>query len=302
MDARFGIIAAIAATQHSVVSRAQLECAGVSRSLRHHWVRAGLVDRLGPRSYTLAGSDPTWMRSLMAGFVDLGGRGFVAGRSAARLQRLDSFIGDEVEMLVPRDHRGLRSPATVRSTARPVDRADVQTIDGMRVLRAERLILDSPLFGFTREETENAIDSAIRLRLIAEQRLRSRAIERHDRGFNGGRMLLDALIDSGGESRLERWFLRIVGDAGIARPMLQKTFRSDGRVVARVDAFFPGGLVVELAGHETHSSRLQRQRDAQRHTELTIRGMRVITFTYEDVRDRPSWVVARLREALCLAG
>jgi len=55
---------------------------------------------------------------------------------------------------------------------------------------------------------------------------------------------------------------------------------------------------VELAGHGTHSIRLQRQRDAQRHTELTLRGLRVLTFTYEDVRDRPAWVIARLREAL----
>ncbi|MDP9464942.1 MAG: endonuclease domain-containing protein, partial [Actinomycetota bacterium] len=226
------------------------------------------------------------MRSLVAGFFDLGGRGFVAGRSGARLHGLDGFTSDDVELVVPRRHRGLRCPGTLRSTARAIGNEDVQTIDGMRVLRAERLILDSPLFEFTREETENAIDSAIRKRLVAEQRLRTRVIERHSAAINGGRILLDALVDSGGESRLERWFLRIVRDAGVARPILQKTFRSDGRTVARVDAFFPGGLVVELAGHGTHSSRLQRQHDAQRHTELTIRGMRVLTFTYEDVRDR----------------
>ena len=67
-----------------------------------------------------------------------------------------------------------------------------------------------------------------------------------------------------------------------------------------VDAFFPGNLVVELAGHGTHSSRLQRQRDEQRRTELTLRGLRVITFTYEDVRDRPDWVVLQLRTALSM--
>jgi hypothetical protein len=38
-------------------------------------------------------------------------------------------------------------------------------------------------------------------------------------------MLLEAMIDSGGESRLERWFLRLVRQAGIERPTLQKTFR-----------------------------------------------------------------------------
>ena len=40
--------------------------------------------------------------------------------------------------------------------------------------------------------------------------------------------------------------------------------------------------------------------DEQRRTELTLRGLRVITFTYGDVRDRPDWVIARLREAFAL--
>jgi hypothetical protein len=301
MDARFGTIAAIAAAQHSVVSLKQLEGSNVSRSLRHHWVHDGVLDRLGPQSFAVAGSAATWMRSLVAGFFDVGGRGVVAGRSAARLHGLDGFTGDDIELLVPRTHREVRCQHTVRSTTWEIGRQDVQNVDCLRVVRAERLILDSPLFRFSREETENAIDSAIRMRLVSERRLRSAVISRHNPAINGGRILLDALVDSGGESRLERWFLRVVRDAGLPRPALQKTFRSDNRTVARVDAFFADGLVVELAGHGTHSTRLQRQRDAQRHTELTLRGLRVLTFTYEDIRDRPKWVIDRLREALGLA-
>src|SRR6185295_20330195 len=104
-----------------------------------------------------------------------------------------------------------------------------------------------------------------------------------------------------GESRLDRWFLQLVREAGIERPILQKTFRDGTRTVARVDAYFPGGLVVEVSGHGTHASRRQRQVDAQRRTELTLRGLRVVTFTYEDVRDRPAWVIGQLRIGLGLA-
>ena len=240
-------------------------------------------------------SDPTWTRSLVAGWLGLDGVGFVAGRSGARLLGLDGFVGDEIELLVGRQNRGVRCAGTVRSTETPVGSQDLQNIDGMRVLRPERLILESPQFGFTRNETENAIDSAIRQRLLSEQRLRKRVLMPR-RSWT----LLDALVDSGGESRLEQWFLGILWEAGLPRPDLQKTFPSDGRVVARVDAFFPGGLVVELAGHGTHSSRSQRQRDAQQHTELTLRGLRILTFTYDDVRDRPNWVVARLRDAMSM--
>jgi hypothetical protein len=300
MDDRFRSIAALAASQHSVVSIAQLGVIGVSSSLCSKWVQRGLFERLGPRSLAIGGSAPTWMRALTAASFDLDGAGLVAGRAGAQLMGLDGFR-DDVEMLVVRGHRGRFGTGVVRSTRRPIGPGDVQLIEGLRVLRAERLILDAPLFRFSQAEIENSIDSAIRLRLVSEQRLRTRVLAEHRSGVNGSRLLVDALVDTGGESRLERWFLRVCREAGLPRPVLQKTYLADGRTIARVDAEFPGGLIVEVAGHGTHATRRQRQRDAERHTELTLRGKRVLTFTYEDVRDRPGWVVDRLRRGLSRA-
>ena len=301
MDERFRHIAAIAATQHSVISIAQMHTCGIDSSTRSKWERRGLIDRLGPRSFALAGSSPTFQREIAAGLADLAGFGVAAGRAGARLHGLDDFLSAPAEFLLPREHRGYSTNGLVCATSRPLTKSDIVRVQGFRCLTAERLIVESPLFGFSKAETENAIDSAIRLRLVAEQRLRTRIVREHSRGINGGRALLDALIDAGGESRLERWFLGLVRRAGIARPILQKTYRDGTRIVARVDAYFPGGLVVEVAGHGTHASRRQLQLDAQRHTELTLRGLHFITFTYDDVRDRPDWVIARLREALVLA-
>lgn len=301
MDHRFRTIAALAASQHSVVSLDQLEAAGIESWTRSRWVAQHLLVRLGPHSFAVGGAAPTWRRDLMAAQFDLHGAGFIAGRSAAQLMRLDGFTDDAIELLAPRRARGRSPNGTMHTTSRPIDRRDLQRIDGLVVVTAERLLLDAPLFSFTRNEVENAIDSAIRLRLVAEQRLRTRVVAEHRRSTNGGRLLLDALVDSGGESRLERWFLRLCREGGLPRPALQKVYRSGSRTVARVDAEFPGGLIVEVAGHGTHATRLQRQRDAQRHTELTLMGKRVLTFTYEDLRDRPSWVAGQLRRALSLA-
>jgi len=298
MNPRFAALAALAADQHSAVSLAQVQRLGITSSLCGQWVRAGLLERAGPRSLVIAGSAATWKRALSAASFDLDGMGLIAGRSGARLLGLDGFLSDDVELLVERPARKRASSGVVRSTSLPLSRGDVVRIDGLRVLRAERLILDSPRFCFTQAETENAIDSAIRLRLVSEQRLRTRVVAQHSRGLDGGRQLLDALVDTGGESRLEQWFLRLVRQAGLPRPMLQRVYRDGTRTIARVDALFPGGLVVEVAGHSTHSSRRHRQSDAQRQTELTLRGLRWITFTYTDVRDRPEWVIARLTEAL----
>lgn len=74
--------------------------------------------------------------------------------------------------------------------------------------------------------------------------------------------------------------------------------RAGGSFAGRLDATFAGGLVVELEGHATHSSRRQRQHDEARRTALTLTGLRVIVFTYLDVRDRPTWILTQLRAAL----
>lgn len=211
---------------------------------------------------------------------------------------LDGFVGDDIELLVARAQRNRTTNGRVRSSSRPVPASDLQWIGGLRVVRAERLVLDAPLFQFTRGEVENAIDSAIRLRLVGEQRLRTRVIAEHRGSINGGRLLLDALVDTGGESRLERMFLRLCREAGLPRPVTQRVYRADRRTIARVDAEFPGGLIVEVAGHGAHATRQQRARDAERQVELTVRGKRWMAFTYEHVRDRPTWVASQLWQAL----
>jgi very-short-patch-repair endonuclease len=106
-----------------------------------------------------------------------------------------------------------------------------------------------------------------------------------------------ALIDLGGESKLERRFLALIRQAGLPRPHLQRIYRAGARTIARVDAEFEGDVIVELDGHGTHASRAQRQRDAQRRTELTLLGKRLITFTYDDVYGRPDWALDQLRTA-----
>jgi hypothetical protein len=263
-------------------------------------VSTGALRRLGSRSFLVEGAALTWRARLTADWFDHDGHAFVSGRSAARLMGLDDFSSDSREFIQPREARGRQKSGLARTTDRPIPRTDLQRLDGLVLVRAERLIVDAPLFGFSRPEIENAIDSAIRLRLVDEQRLRTRVLRDHRSGVNGSRSLLDALVDAGGESRLERWFLKLCREGGIPRPVTQKVYRAGTRVVARVDAEFPGNLVVEVAGHGTHSTRQQLQSDEQRRTELTLRGKRVITFTYDDVRYRPDWVGTQVRAALRL--
>jgi very-short-patch-repair endonuclease len=298
MDESYARFAARAADQHHVLSIGQFEELGISRKVRGRWLKLGLIEPVGVHTFGVAGTG-SWRRSLMAGLLDLGPHGYVAGRSAAALQHLDNFVPEPLEFLVPRELRDRKVVGRLAATTRPITAADVRRVDGIRCLRPERLILEARLFDFSRDEIEDAIDSAVRLRLMSEPRLRRRLEDERARGANHNRAVFDALVDAGGESKLERAFLCILRTAGLPRPALQVEHRrEDGILVARVDTQFGTELVIEVEGHRTHSSRRQRQRDEERRTALTLRGKKVVVFTWSDVFGRPEWIVDQVGEAV----
>jgi hypothetical protein len=297
MDRRFTDLAAAAATSHGVFTSDTAEALGVSGRLRRDWTDEGRIERLGKRTFKFAGTPVTWKMQLVSALGDLGPLARVDGRSAGALLRLDGFNQGAVEIWVPREYRNRSTSAIVRSSSHPVVTADHITVDGIRCVTAERVILDSLLFRFTKAEIHNAIDSAVRMRLVSEHRLRKRIIEELPSNTRHRQLLIAALVDTGGESALERRFLALIRRAGLPRPTLRRVYRDGSRVIARVDAEFPSGLIVELDGHGTHATREQRSHDAQRRTELTLRGKLVITFTYDDVHGRPKWVIEVLRAA-----
>ena len=297
MEDRFTALAAAAADRHGVFTTAMAQRFGVSDRLRNEWLALGWINRLGTHTFQFAGCPDTWLMKLASAIGDVGATGAVSGRSGGALLRLDGFVPGPVEIWVPRSSRNRGHGFVTRSSSRPLLRGDVVTIEGIRCVSAERLILDSLLFRFTPDEIYNAIDSGIRMRLVSEKRLRRRIVDDLPQNAWHRRTLIDALIDTGGESTLERRFLAMVRAAGLPRPELQRVYRSGTRTVARIDAEFGHGLVIEIAGHGTHATRIQRQHDAQRHTELTLRGKRVITFTYDDLYGRPQWTLAILRSA-----
>lgn len=281
-----------------MIGRAELERLGADRRVRRRWVDDGRLVVVGPASYAINGTPVTWLRSLSAAQADTDGIGVLAGRSAARLMSLDGFADDVVELLVPYHARMTRCGGTMRSTIRPLERGDVRTIDGLRVVSAERLILDAGLFRFTTSEAEAALDSAVRRRLVSVERLRARDAVFNGPGRRGAAVVDRALAEGGVESGLERAFLRLIRRAGFPEPTAQRVVRRDGRTVARVDFEFPGNVIVELLGHVAHASRAQLTSDAARTAELVASGHRVIPATHEHVTRRQVWLLDRLAEAL----
>jgi len=81
---------------------------------------------------------------------------------------------------------------------------------------------------------------------------------------------------------------------GLPRPLVNTSI--EGRVR---DFFWPDrGLVVEADSYAWHRSPQPLNADRERDVELTLAGLRVLRFTYEQVMHRPHYVIAALRRAL----
>jgi very-short-patch-repair endonuclease len=57
-------------------------------------------------------------------------------------------------------------------------------------------------------------------------------------------------------------------------------------------------IALEADSFAHHGTRSALIRDCRRHTNLTIRGWRLIRFSWEDVMFDPDWVIATVRRAV----
>lgn len=170
--------------------------------------------------------------------------------------------------------------------------------DGVRVHTVTRVIIELAATGESARRIEAAIDSGVRHRLTSVPTLRRRISEAGGRGRAGIPLLRELMLDSGGESALERRFLRVARNAGLPRPRVQVPSTRDTGHVMRLDFVFPGGLVVEVSGRVGHASDTDRQKDARRRNALARAGVPSLEFTTADVMDDPDYVVGTIRALL----
>jgi very-short-patch-repair endonuclease len=268
---------------------------------RHAWDRAQedeLWVPIVPGHFRHAATPLTFEMHVMAAGAWLGGRGALFGACALHWLGVDIALPPKVEFLTPRRHRRIPAWVTLHTTLR-WDRGDVINHRGVRTCTATRAIIDLASQTRSARTLERVIDEAIRIRRTSLPGLRRRLAALSGTGRHGCRLLRELLLDSGGESYLERRFLRLLRTNHLPRPSCQVVFRQRGTTVARVDFLFPGAnVVVEVSGRLGHTSDRDRQRDARRRNHLQQAGQQVIEFTTADVIDDPAYVLATLLRAL----
>ena len=290
-------LAELAKRQHQVFSRGQAMEAGLSKFALCRRVQSGLYVAIGPGSLCFGGTDLTYRGRLKAGLLDLGPRALVSGRAAAVLLELDGFDEGPLEYLQPRVQRSRSTTGTVTTTTQ-ISRLDRVVVDGLACTSATRTVVQLLRSGSERE-VGNALDSGTRRHLTAPTVVRKRLDELGTQGRIGIATFERVMESAGVQSWLERRFLELVRSARLPEPTLQRTYRSDGVHVARVDFdFAPTPVVVEVGGRRGYLSLEERRRQERRRNALQLLGRVVYFFSTEDVVEDGRYVLATVRSAV----
>ena len=292
-------LAALATSQHGVVSTRQLGRLGISRDRASVGNWEGRLHRVHRGVYAVGHERLSWRGRCMAAVlaahpaaVRLGHVPVVASHlSAGRLWGIVSSDPETIEVTVPKRRRS-RRPYRVYEERLPA--ADRSQLDGIPVTALPRTLYDLAASTPRRRTFQRMLRRAEELKLLDLEEIDAMLAR-----TGGGAALVRALEIYRPEvvvlrSDLERDFRDLVAAAGLPRP-------SHNFVVAgyELDVFWPEHrLAVELGVFETHGSRLSFEEDRERDEELLLHGISTVRITGPRLRREPDTVLARIAELL----
>ena len=156
-------------------------------------------------------------------------------------------------------------------------------------------------------KTERAIDNCLAMGVVTPGTLQAAFVDLASRGRKGTAVMRGLLAHrSEGyvppASELEARFRDLVREADLPEPVRQLDVGDDEAWIGRVDvAYPPARVLVELDSRRHHSSKLDQEADEARDRKLERAGWRLVRFTWDDLVERPDWVVSELRRLLGFA-
>lgn len=281
-------LTALAASQHGVVTRAQLVRLGMSDGAISARTSAGWLLRVYRGVFALGGHRLSQNAHFLAAVVALGSRAVLSHRSAAVLWGLLPYAGPRVDVTVPSGSRGRRAIVVHRSSLAREERTVHHAIP---VTTPARTLLDLAAV-VSRRELERAMDEAAYLRLDVSG-LRPR------RGRAGGAMLTRVLADhrvgsTPTRSEMEERMLALCRRYALAAPLVNTKIEG-----YTVDFAWPEQhLIAETDGWQAHGTRQAFERDRRRDADLTVAGWRVVRITWKRLLDEPRAVATQLKRLL----
>jgi very-short-patch-repair endonuclease len=285
----------LAQTQHGVLSRQQALCEGLSPSAIDRRLVTGQWVRVFQGAYRLAGVQPTWEQTVMAGCLAAGADAVASHRSAATLLGMPG-APRWVEVTVPRP-RQVSVAGVIAHRTRLLAPEDVAKLKGIPVTRAGRTIADLASF-YSKAKLSPMPNYAVAQRLVTRAELEARATgRRHDDVL---RELLDERPASARPmgSEFEASLFRGLREAGLPLPLPQyRVLMDDGSEVFLDFAYPDVKLAIEADSFVWHASLADWQRDRARNNDLIALGWSILPITWDLVMRSPAVAAHQVRRA-----
>jgi len=287
-------LARVARRQYGVFSRNQALGAGMSVAQVRRRVRRGDWVRVGPDVYAVAGLPGSAMARLWACWLSIGPPMWFTGLAAAGLWELEPLPALRgIDIVVPEGRDLVRRPLARLHRRRRLPRATFVR-GGLPVLGVPDVLLNCA----------TTVAEAAMLALVQETLRRKRCDEAGirttmGRGRSGSARMCRvlAVVGDGADSVWERRLVALCRAAGLPASTRPTLLAPSGRQF-RPDLYWPG-LVVEVDGWSAHRDSTAFLADRRRQNELVLGlGLQVLRYTPVDIRDRPAFVVAQIRQAL----
>jgi hypothetical protein len=286
------IIARIAGSQHGIVTWAEMIAAGISAEQIRHRVRIGLLVRVHRGVYS-AGHRVLTLEARYLAAVKAGGDGAVlCGRAAAYLLRiLKCGTPPPPEVMTTTERR---IPGVKTKRVRHTDRRDVTQVKGIPCTTPARTIVDlapemddDPFARVCHEAGVLHRTTPRQVKAVMGRRGRCRGAARIRRVMYG-----EVKVSL---SVLERGFFDALKAAGLPLPDVVNKRVGSKRVDCRWTDL---GVTVELVSFKFHNSKYSWDQDHGREREARSRGDEWRSFTYDDVFEDQTYMLAELRKLL----
>lgn len=257
----------------------------------------GVWDLLYPAVYRVAGSLPSRHQSLLAACLAWGDGAAVSHIPAAALWELPRFQSRVIELSVPRGRRRAHGGRVHRPRSwTPVD---VTELDAIPVTTVARTLIDVAAC-VSAELVEEALDDALRRKLVTVPGLHRRLLQIGGHGRRGSGVIADLIAARAGrgevpQSVFETRLLRVLRRARLPMPAVQHEVRTRYGPAVLDFAYVDRRLAIEADGFRWHSSRRQWDHDRARSNALTMLGWTVIRVTWVELHEHPGEVIEAIR-------
>ena len=283
-------VARIAAGQHGVVTMRQLLVAGMSRTGVRRRVEKGLLHRQHRGVFRVGHRAPSTEADYLAAVLACGERAILSGWAAAFIYGLFKRAAPRPEVTTPMDRR---VPGVLTHRIRHLHVDEATTYRGIPITTVPRTVVDLAATLSLDALARACHEAQVRHRITGPM---VDAVLARRPNVTGAGKLREIFH---GEvritlSKLERDFLSVLQAAGL--PLPQTNRLAGGRYV---DCRWPEHQVtVELDSYRYHHTRHAWNQDRRRAREARARGDEFRRYTYGDLTEDRSLMLAELRKLL----